>query len=516
MGGSTKKVSTIPQDITGLRQGVVSYLAGNNGPQSIPQKGSQLGNGWTATGAPIGLPAGPMSQGQGSPFDRINAGLPPDPGRVEVQRPNDIGPLAQVGGGGPIRDVSAERVGSGLNDQLSQLMASLGTDRGMIRDVRASGVTGFGGGGAGGPMGQSLDQIGGANSDFFKNMMAQLQPAFTQQRAMGLAQAKEAAGNLSGSGLANYLGASVNRSLGDEQARLADYAFQGVLAESQRQQQAAAAAQSGMNNAANLDLQAQLANQGMDLNYMNYLLNRGQFGLQGAQLGLQAEGMNQEAALRAGLANQQGDVQRGQLGQQGQMFNTQYDFLRQQANQGNAWNANNLQAQLDQQRNMGIYGAQNQNAQQNAQNYLQLLLGMSTTGVGPDQVVQKGGIGQMLPGLLGIGGQLLGAKLGGGGGSGSVPNYGGGGSSPVGTQLPPSGTYGSQAFPGMGIQNVDPALAGRGGNPNLSSMLMTSGQPGMMAQPGLMQAGIPQQPMASDYLSQILMQSGGLAMPGRF
>lgn len=89
---------------------------------------------------------------------------------------------------------------------------------------------------SGGGYTQSVDQLGGANSAFFQNMMGHLKPAFDQERAEGLAGAKEAAGTLTGSGFANRLGASVNRSLGQEDATLADYATRGLSLEQQRQQ----------------------------------------------------------------------------------------------------------------------------------------------------------------------------------------------------------------------------------------------------------------------------------------
>ena len=86
------------------------------------------------------------------------------------------------------------------------------------------------------PQTQSVDQLGGVGSSFFQNMMAQLQPAFTQERNQGLAAAKESAGNLTGSGFGNILGSAVNRSLGNEQQTLANYALHGIQQEMARQQ----------------------------------------------------------------------------------------------------------------------------------------------------------------------------------------------------------------------------------------------------------------------------------------
>lgn len=217
--------------------------------------------------------------------------------------------------------------------------------RGQVRDVSA-GTT------------QSVDQLGGANSDFFKNMMAQLQPAFDQERATGLAAAKESAGTLTGSGFANRLGASINRSLGSEQATLANYAAQGLQTEAQRQQADAGRA-----------LTAATANQGADQNFINMILQRNNQGLQAQQLGLQAETQNQNAALQTNLT----------------------------------------QAQLEAQRKLGIFNTTAGINQQNANIYAQLLGGQATAGVTPATVQQSGGVGGFLGGVAGT---VLGAAAG--------------------------------------------------------------------------------------------------------
>lgn len=194
---------------------------------------------------------------------------------------------------------------------------------------------------------QSVDQLGGANSAFFKNMMSQLQPSFDQSRSEGLAAAREGAGSLTGSGFANALGSSINRSLGNQQATLANYASQGVQAEMGRQQADAAR-----------QLSANQGNQGADTSFMNALLSRNQQGLQAQQLGLQAQTQNQ---------------------------NTQ---------QG----ANNLQFQ-----------GNSDTANQNAQRFMQMLMGQSTAGIAPGTIQTSGGIGSILSPIAGIAGQAAGA-----------------------------------------------------------------------------------------------------------
>lgn len=82
---------------------------------------------------------------------------------------------------------------------------------------------------------QSMDQIGGSNSAFFQNMMSQLNPMFQQQREDTVAHARERSGNLTGSGYANTMGSMMNRTLGDQQAQVANL-FQNLAGmESQRQ-----------------------------------------------------------------------------------------------------------------------------------------------------------------------------------------------------------------------------------------------------------------------------------------
>jgi hypothetical protein len=59
---------------------------------------------------------------------------------------------------------------------------------------------------------------------------------------------------------------------------------------------------------------------------------------------------------------------------------------------------------------MAQYGQENSNAQNNAQRFMQMLLQMSGQGVGPSQIVQSGGIGEILGPLAGIAGSYFGAR----------------------------------------------------------------------------------------------------------
>lgn len=68
---------------------------------------------------------------------------------------------------------------------------------------------------------------------FLERILGPARALFTQSREQAFAQAKESAGNLTGSGFANILGESAQRSLTDENA----FVSQLLNAERQRQQQ---------------------------------------------------------------------------------------------------------------------------------------------------------------------------------------------------------------------------------------------------------------------------------------
>lgn len=89
--------------------------------------------------------------------------------------------------------------------------------------------------GAGGVNIDSASTLGGATSPFFQNMMAQYEPLFAQERARTIAQAKESSGNLTGTGYANNVANALNRTLTDQQAKIADL-FRSDLANEQARQ----------------------------------------------------------------------------------------------------------------------------------------------------------------------------------------------------------------------------------------------------------------------------------------
>jgi hypothetical protein len=313
---------------------------------------------------------------------------------------------------GPLQQVNAQQINpnqipqvNGQQIDINQIISLLGggPNRSAVRDVSAQAV--------GNQATQSVDQLGGQNSAFFRNMQAQLQPSFDQQRALALAQAKESAGNLTGSGLGNYLGSAVNRSLGDQQALLANYASQGLNTEVGRQlQQAGLNQQVGLANAGN-QLAAGQSNQGADLGVLQALMQHSglaaQLGLQGAQsnqqAGLVGQQANQGAAMQALLANQGTNLA-------GQQTNQASDLQRQLQNRQVTQGVYGQQADLNQQRNLAQYGTQSELANQNAQRFLQLLLGMNTTGVQGNTVTQSGGIGSVLGPIANLAGTIYGAN----------------------------------------------------------------------------------------------------------
>jgi hypothetical protein len=311
--GKTKSIPTMPSDIKDLRGGTIQML-GNN-----------------------------LGQVFGQTAD--------DPSRVNAGYAGNVDPM-----------MLTQQFGLGGDYDIRSLLSQFGG--------------GGGGGGTGGGSGiniDSVDTLGGENSAFFKNMMAQFSPAFAQRRAEALAAAKESSGNLTGSGFANALGTTVNRSLGDEQERLANVGMEGIKMELGRQGQLAELANSRAMSGAS----GAVAHQG---NLMNFILGRAGLDLEGQKMGLQQGMSNQDAALRAGMGNQST--------RQGSM---------------------DLQSKMDFDREMAMYNARNNMSNSNSDRYTQLLNNMTTTGVGPNQVTKSGGVSGFLSGLLNVGGQIAGA-----------------------------------------------------------------------------------------------------------
>lgn len=368
----------------------------------------------------------PMSSGGGG-LGNIYAQLPNAPPMVQGQYAGNVQAPQGVPNNFNIPQINPGQVPQVTSQYTPSQIAP--TDYQGILQMLQHSMNGGGGGGGGGagPMGP---QVPGASDPFSAQYLdykaKQLQPFFDQQRAEAAAQAKEASGNLTGSGFANTLGTAMNRSLGAQQAQLSDYASQqaqgqlaantqlGVAGINAGAQTGAASISSGNNLLGNLfstiannDLTRQSANAGYGLDYaklgqggeqfnaqtlFNILSGNQQAGISGAGLANSANQFNAGQQMTAGLANQ----------------NTLQGVLS-----GNANMANNYFSQL--------FGANTGINQQNANNYLQLLNMMGSTGVGPNQVIQKPGFGEFAGQLLGTGigalaggvGAGVGGKLGG-------------------------------------------------------------------------------------------------------
>ncbi len=339
LGGKLSSVNTMPGDIRGLRGNLINYL---NNP-------------------------GRMMAGHEQDYGRTDVGM------GERLSGSYGGGIPQFGRG-DVRDVSGA---GGL-------------------DINAAPKVNYGGLGAATPDTQSLDQLG-PGSQFFNNINSQLSPVFAQRRAEALAQAKESAGNLTGSGFANILGRTVNKSLAEENASLLDYGTRAAMAEQQRQGASADRFQNRAITDAGYNLRAQEANQGVGA----------QFGLRGAELGLDAAKSNQGADMN--FINQL-------LSRGGQSLQAdELGLRRDMGNQENTRSYNQFQGSLDSNRLANIYNTRTATNNANAGRFSDNLGRLSTTGVGPNELVSSGGAGAMLGPL----GQLL--------GSGGIGSPGGGG-----------------------------------------------------------------------------------------
>lgn len=300
---------------------------------------------------------------------------------------------------------------------------------------------------------QSMDQLAGQPNAYFKEqVLTPYKDLFKQNRSEALAAAREGSGNLTGSGYANALGTTVNRSLAEENKTLSDVLTQLGTFEIGRQQQVADREQGRLVSNAGFDTQASIASAG----------NKTQGNLAGiSALGDLTRLFSNEsldAAKRADTISMfnSGELNKGILdfasrsdamkmfdtgqantvGTQQAIQNAQMETERAIAqgrisseegqNYFNQMMTRTLrQAELDQQNNQfnteqrntgGMFERQltNTNANQNAQNFLQLLMGMSTGGVGgPTQAYQPGAwdaIAQILPFLGTLAGSYYGAK----------------------------------------------------------------------------------------------------------
>lgn len=376
LGGRTKTIDTSPPEIQELRNQFLNYIGGR---PAVPGISSAEFDDWLRRTYPRGTKQGTRNTpgrrgelyeeyrrqyqpttgggagGTGGFFDRIFR-------PASVDRPGEVGLDARAW---IDRNAIPRATTSFAAPEIDPI------NRGMVRDI--SGVPDIYA-----PSTQSVDQLGGVKSDFFRNVMSQLAPAFAQRRAEGLAAAREAAGNLTGTGRSNFLGGAINRSLGEEQATLANYATQGLQTEVGRQQGDAARALEAARANQGVAFQTGAANQAADISFLGSLLERGR--------------LNQGAALQA-----------AELGQRGEFANINSVLQALTGNQDVA----RLLAQLQQQRELGIYGVESEARQRESQNFLSALLALFGIQNTP---YQTGGPGAVIGPLIGAGATYAGSR----------------------------------------------------------------------------------------------------------
>jgi hypothetical protein len=389
--------------------------------------------------APGGPPPTNTSVGGGGPFGAQGASIDPS-GAMGGAGPM-LGITASPGGGGSTPDASnflngifaqlpqgppqvninsptsptaASATGAQINpgsdyDNLIKSIVSLST--GAAQGAGAGGAPTVSDAGTGL---QSVDQVAanmmGPNSFYSKTILPTLTNTFNQQNALDLAQAKESAGNLTGSGLAASLGSVMNRNAATQQQNIIG-ALQGLVSQ-----------QLGVNQSS-----ASMAQQR---------------NITSAQLQQQADAMRQQAMasgrsdLLAAANQMYAKAQaQAQLEQQNNQFNTG------QTNTMNTNTYNQLsdtartQAQLDQQNNLAQFAGALGISTQNAQALLSLIQGQSGMGMGQNTAVTSGGIGSILPGLASVFATIF--------GPGGVANNGNsGGATTGGGQAPGNGGSG--------------------------------------------------------------------------
>lgn len=415
-GEGTQRYTGPSVNMVGAPAGGTDMVGNQSG---MPQPANPAASGFNPMTGQMGSPATQASSSQPSPYDRINATAATASPSFSSAPTN----VPYAGNAAPVNYQTAAPVNTPDRSQVRDVTQSPGSDQlwNMLTGVA-------GGGSAGGPQavgasastgnyGPSVDQMGGANSAFFNNMVSQLQPSFTQARTDALAQAKESLGNLTGTSAGNTLGTAMNRSLGDEQATLANYATQGIqtqaglnTAQGNAGTQASIASAnnmtgasqtnagigannwqsslSGLQNLLGLGQQGQIANQGADQNFLGLASQIGLANMQGAQGVMNNQG---NAQLSQSLQNQQ--LLQNVLGQSITNGMGQSQFNATQAQQGNQFNASQSNAV----------------GSQDAQNFLQMLLGLTNANNAGTAVQSNPSV---LGSILGAGTQLGAAALG--------------------------------------------------------------------------------------------------------
>ena len=361
----------IPSDVKGLRTQTADYLGKNIG--GLNQTAAQSGpTGYTRT-ADV---QSPLVNG----IDRAQSGTASSTDGRYVPL-NNFNPNVSTNA------TTAQQAASAGNGQTGDIMSRLNGVNGQGNSAILNSLL-SGGGGVGAQKVAGLTEGQQSVSDlatggFMDKLLAQYSPYFEQQRQKALAGAKEASGNLTGSGFANALGNSTAQTLAQQQAQLGDLAQFGIGQEVSRQGNLA-----GLQNQRNLadasnSLQASIATAGNNL--------------QGAASAGQYSNAAQEQMIQALEASGQIDLanlvrEQGRLTGNAQMGNDvalqnrgissneaqaagQLGLNRDTTLAGLMQNDAQAQAGRDQQTNLANSGAQNQRDELLAQ--LKQQLGLS-------------------------------------------------------------------------------------------------------------------------------------------
>lgn len=461
-------VNRISYDVEGGRP-----FAGAGGlPPGGDQNYSPIPGGITTPGAP---------PGQGAPWEQIYSGYVgpftgataegAQVGALPNQQSTTVGAAGQANYT-PTQAGPAVGAGQYLDPRFSELYGLIQTlGNGMApTQAQATAVRPVNDIASVANMVQSLDQIvnSPAGSGYFKDQILNpYRDLFSQNRGLALAQAREASGNLTGSGYANALGGVVNQLVPQENAKLADILTQLATTEQGKQQLVAEREQGRNVQNQNTDLaraleDARLATSASITNAgEGNRFNIAQMGARGELAGQfanifgnqaqsQANAQNQtnlfnvdqtnQAGVQQAISNANAITQRaiaqGQItsAEAQNFFNAQVRreienaTLQQNANQFNAGQYNTVGMFNNQQQQ----GAQNFNAQQ----FLSLLLPLLTGGVSTGQQSYQPGFADQFAALLPYFMQLNAGRI--GTGSNNSP-----GAAPAGT---PTGVTPGNSF----------------------------------------------------------------------
>lgn len=346
-GGGGPNINTAAAPPSGIDTSMYVSPAGKAPPAGASMSGNPLMNApVTGAGPATGGAAGPDSSPYGGIFGQPIQGPPP----------TSIAGL-------PGLDAAQINVDPQWQSIIDQIRGSAGGDASAM---------GGGSGGDGGVSGagtdlMSIDQIGknmtDPNSYFSTQVLPNLNNLFNQSNSLTAASAKESAGNLTGSGFANTLGTALNRNNAQQQQTLSS-TIQGLVGQQASQNQFGA----GLANQRNIS-SAQLAQSA------NALAQQARASGRADLMGI-ANSMMQKAQSQAQI----------EQGANSQYFQAGVD-------------RNTNQAGMDQQRMMAQFAAATGMSQQAAANFLALLQGQSTAGVGPSTVTQTPGWTSMIPGI---------------------------------------------------------------------------------------------------------------------